>query len=85
MYDPIYFGDYPLSMRTFLGKHGDRLPKFNESMKALLKGSTDFLGFNHYGTGWGEYAPVPTSYNEESYSYFSDSECKVTETGLPRG
>lgn len=57
-------------MRTFLGKHGDRLPKFNSTMKQLLKGSTDFFGFNHYGTGFASYNPVPEDYSD--YSYWAD-------------
>jgi len=69
-------------MRTFLGQHGDRLPKFNESMQALLKGSTDFLGLNHYATGWGTYDPVPENYTD--YSYYTDCELIVTEEGLPK-
>ena len=47
--DPIFLGDYPESMKRLLG---DRLPTFTENQKALLKGSADFFGLNHYGTGW---------------------------------
>ncbi|GFP95768.1 beta-glucosidase 42 [Phtheirospermum japonicum] len=43
--DPIYHGDYPETMRE---KLGDRLPKFSERDKELLKNSTDFIGLNHY-------------------------------------
>lgn len=59
-------------MRTFLGQHGDRLPKFNDTMKQLLIGSTDFFGFNHYGTGWVGNNPVPDNYSDSDYSYFVD-------------
>lgn len=45
--DPIYFGDYPVTMRE---KLGDCLPKFSESEKELLKNSVDFVGLNHYTT-----------------------------------
>lgn len=68
-------------MKSFLGKHGNRLPEFNETMKALLKNSTDFLGFNHYGTGFGQYDPVPENYTD--YAYWTDVELKVTEEGIP--
>ena len=45
--DPIYFGDYPAVMRERLG---DRLPKFSDEESAMLKGSSDFFGLNHYTT-----------------------------------
>ncbi|KAL5990798.1 Beta-glucosidase 42 [Asimina triloba] len=43
--DPIFFGDYPVSMRERLG---DKLPKFSEEEKESLWHSTDFVGLNHY-------------------------------------
>ncbi|XP_071722533.1 beta-glucosidase 40-like [Rutidosis leptorrhynchoides] len=45
--DPLMTGDYPRSMRS---RVGSRLPTFSESQSALLKGSLDFLGINHYTT-----------------------------------
>jgi beta-glucosidase/6-phospho-beta-glucosidase/beta-galactosidase len=45
--DPIFFGDYPEVMRTWLG---DRLPKFTKEESLLVKGSVDFVGINHYTT-----------------------------------
>jgi beta-glucosidase len=42
--DPIC-KDYPFIMKK---KIGERLPKFTEDEKMLLKGSYDFLGLNHY-------------------------------------
>lgn len=45
--DPVFFGDYPKEMRETCG---DRLPKFTAEETALLKGSLDFLGLNHYTT-----------------------------------
>lgn len=53
--DPIYFGDYPKSMRERLG---DRLPTFSEEEKKLIKGSSDFFGLNHYTTMLAQDAPV---------------------------
>lgn len=41
------FGEYPSSMRT---RVGSRLPKFSPSEAALVKGSLDFVGINHYTT-----------------------------------
>ncbi|WP_411032189.1 GH1 family beta-glucosidase [Spongiimicrobium sp. 3-5] len=52
--DPIYFGDYPKSMRD---KLGDRLPKFSEEDKEMLLGSSDFFGLNHYTTLYAADAP----------------------------
>ncbi|VUC33544.1 unnamed protein product, partial [Clonostachys rosea] len=43
--DPVYFGEYPASMRKQLG---DRLPTFTPEEKALVQGSNDFYGMNHY-------------------------------------
>lgn len=43
--DPVHFGDYPDSMRKQLG---DRLPSFTDEEKALVKGSSDYYGMNHY-------------------------------------
>lgn len=41
------FGDYPSSMIT---RVGSRLPRFTKAESALLKGSLDFVGINHYTT-----------------------------------
>lgn len=45
--DPIFFGGYPSSMRK---RVGNRLPKFSAAEAALVKGSLDFVGINHYTT-----------------------------------
>lgn len=45
--DPVYFGDYPTVMKERLG---EKLPQFSEEEKVLLKGSSDFIGLNHYTT-----------------------------------
>jgi beta-glucosidase len=45
--DPIYKGHYPESMVKGVG---DRLPTFTAEEIALLKGSSDFFGLNHYTT-----------------------------------
>jgi len=45
--EPIFFGDYPKSMRE---RAKERLPKFTTSEAALVKGSLDFVGINHYTT-----------------------------------
>jgi beta-galactosidase len=45
--DPIYFGDYPTSMKE---RVGSRLPSFTEEQKIMIKGTSDFFGLNHYTT-----------------------------------
>lgn len=45
--EPLILGDYPSSMISRVGK---RLPRFTKSESALLKGSLDFAGINHYTT-----------------------------------
>ncbi|CAA7393465.1 unnamed protein product [Spirodela intermedia] len=45
--DPLFFGEYPSSMRTSVGS---RLPKFSPQEAASVKGSLDFVGINYYTT-----------------------------------
>jgi beta-glucosidase len=59
--DPLYFGDYPESMKTLVG---DRLPSFTETQKKRLLGSFDFLGLNHYSTKYYFHRDKPTTLGE---------------------
>lgn len=45
--DPIFFGKYPQSMIDYVGNN---LPKFTIEEINLVKGSINFLGFNHYSS-----------------------------------
>jgi len=74
--EPIFgsTGDYPAEMRNVYGK---QLPEFTEKQKALLKGSADFFGFNHYGTGWIAY--------DEQKPGADLTHAKLSEEGLPQG
>ena len=45
--DPLYRGDYPESMKA---RVGNRLPRFRDEDKALVQGSADYFGLNHYTT-----------------------------------
>ncbi|XP_071920774.1 beta-glucosidase 42-like [Coffea arabica] len=45
--DPIFYGDYPETMRERLG---EKLPEFSQKDKELLRNSLDFVGLNHYTT-----------------------------------
>ncbi|KAI4385360.1 hypothetical protein MLD38_003396 [Melastoma candidum] len=60
---PITQGDYPSSMRAYVG---NRLPKFTDEESRMLKGSLDFVGLNYYTTELALYAPqlanLPLSY-----------------------
>lgn len=51
--DPIYKGDYPEVMKE---KLEERLPKFSEAEKKIIKGSSDFFGLNHYTTMYAAHA-----------------------------
>ncbi|XP_074572520.1 beta-glucosidase 6-like [Curcuma longa] len=53
--DPLFFGDYPSSMRTRVGA---RLPKFSTAEAAFVKGSLDFVGVNHYTTYYAQNNPT---------------------------
>lgn len=53
--DPVVYGDYPQVMKDMLG---DLLPEFSADEKALLKGSADFIGLNHYSTKCVSATPV---------------------------
>ncbi|KAL3537396.1 hypothetical protein ACH5RR_000762 [Cinchona calisaya] len=43
--DPLFTGAYPTEMVTYVG---NRLPTFNETEAAMVKGSYDFIGLNYY-------------------------------------
>ena len=51
--DPLYRGDYPEVMRA---RVADRLPRFSDTDTALVKGSSDFFGLNHYTTMYASHA-----------------------------
>ena len=81
--DPVFYGDYPEVMKK---RVGDRLPKFTEAEKALLKGSTDFFGLNHYMGFLTEDDPVkknPSYWNDRGIITSSKPEWKKTDMGWP--
>lgn len=59
--DPIYKGDYPASMREQLG---DRLPRFTEEERALVLGSNDFYGMNHYTANYIKHRTGPADLDD---------------------
>src|SRR5690606_29717344 len=54
--DPVYFGKYPDSMVAQLG---DRLPTFTDEERALVEGSNDFYGMNHYTANYIRHKTTP--------------------------
>ncbi|KAA8528127.1 hypothetical protein F0562_035622 [Nyssa sinensis] len=70
--DPLTMGDYPRSMRSFVG---NRLSKFSKEQSNMLKGSFDFLGLNYYTANYASYAPNSNSVN---VSYLTDSQTSLT-------
>ncbi|CAI7870557.1 unnamed protein product [Closterium sp. NIES-54] len=83
---PIFFGAYPPAMSHYVGP---RLPSFSPLQAALLKGSVDFLGLNHYTSRYIEHAdPSEGGYNKLTdargggdkgrlWSYFDDQHVTV--------
>ncbi|MCJ1248709.1 hypothetical protein MMC30_005928 [Trapelia coarctata] len=54
--DPIYHGHYPASMTNQLGT---RLPTWTPAERALVLGSNDFYGMNHYCANYIKHRPGP--------------------------
>jgi beta-glucosidase len=69
--DPVYFGDYPQVMKE---RVGDRLPSFTENEKALLKGSSDFFGLNHYTSSY----VIHVEEVDATEGYYKDRGCLTT-------
>jgi beta-glucosidase len=83
--DPIYHGDYPGSMRKQLG---DRLPTFTDEERALVHGSNDFYGMNHYTANYVKHrtgTPEPEDFlgNLETLFYNHRGDCIGEETQSP--
>ncbi|KMZ63156.1 Beta-glucosidase, family GH1 [Zostera marina] len=70
--DPIYFGEYPSSMREKLGKN---LPKFTDEEIKLLHYSVDFIGLNHYTTRFVAHKDLIG--NSKNYFNAQEAELKV--------
>jgi beta-glucosidase len=77
--DPIFGGkgDYPEVMKRM---YRGRLPVFTEEEKQLLNGSADFLGINHYGTGFSSYTPGRPGFD---LSFSNMSEDGLTQAQSP--
>ncbi|XP_015610949.1 LOW QUALITY PROTEIN: beta-glucosidase 29-like [Oryza sativa Japonica Group] len=75
--DPIVHGDYPGTMRGWLGA---RLPAFTAEQAAAVRGSYDFIGVNYYTTYYAKSVPLPSS-NRLSY----DTDIRANTTGFRNG
>jgi beta-glucosidase len=64
--DPVFKGDYPDSMKMYVG---NRLPVFTDAEKQLLKGSADFYALNHYTSRWATPNPNPTGQGPDADSH----------------
>ncbi|XAR63408.1 Beta-primeverosidase [Bertholletia excelsa] len=71
--DPLFFGDYPRSMHSLVGK---RLPKFKPEEAKMVKGSFDFIGLNYYTSNYAAAARYANTINNVSSS--TDSRAKLT-------
>jgi beta-glucosidase/6-phospho-beta-glucosidase/beta-galactosidase len=67
---PVFTGDYPQIM---VDTAKDRMPKFTEKEKELLKGSIDFIGINHYFSELCE-----ADNNEMHADYWTDRNVKTS-------
>lgn len=47
--NPMMYGRYPSVMQKLVGS---RLPSFKSEESAMLRGSFDFIGFNHYAVAF---------------------------------
>ncbi|ONH99228.1 hypothetical protein PRUPE_6G019100 [Prunus persica] len=79
--EPLTSGDYPHSMRSFVG---NRLPKFTKEQSKAVMGSFDFLGLNYYTAYYATYAPQHNSVNA---SYLTDARANQSfeRNGVPIG
>jgi beta-glucosidase len=73
--DPIVFGRYPPEMQEYVPD--GRLPSFTPADSALLRGSYDFIGLNHYTSSY-----VGDNLNCTPTSWFNDSCTFSTRVGL---
>ncbi|KAM1276190.1 hypothetical protein ACFX2J_028488 [Malus domestica] len=70
--DPITTGDYPRSMRTYVGS---RLPQFTKERSDSLNGSYDFIGINYYSA---RYASNPLENSSDPENYINDPHVNAT-------
>jgi beta-glucosidase len=77
--DPVFFGKYPDSM---IERVGDRLPQFTPEEAALIKGSYDFFGLNHYTSTYVRKPDFPAPKAGKGASWGEDSWTSQTATSI---
>jgi len=73
--DPIVFGKYPDEM-TELVTDG-RLPTFTQEESEMVKGSYDYIGLNHYTSGY-----IKDDPDGKGGEWFTDSKTQGTKIGI---
>jgi beta-glucosidase len=73
--DPIATGDYPDSMKKYVGNR--RLPTFTDQESKDLKGSYDYLGVNYYTANYAR--------NDPNSASDSKVKCTTARNGVPIG
>jgi hypothetical protein len=71
---PITYGHYPETMEKIVGS---RLPNFTYEQSAMVKGSADYIGINHYTTYYASHYV-----NDTEKSYRNDWNVKLSCTFL---
>ncbi|CAN6468856.1 unnamed protein product [Victoria cruziana] len=61
---PLVHGDYPESMKKEVGS---RLPVFTRTQMNRVKGSTDFIGLNHYSTMYVKHQPNKPDFTQRDW------------------
>lgn len=77
--DPVHRGDYPDSMKA---RVGGRLPRFTPEDRALIQGSVDYFGLNHYTTMYASepQGQIPLPEDVESNSGLSEDHGVILST-----
>eukprot|EP00929_Paragymnodinium_shiwhaense_P092645 TRINITY_DN52624_c0_g1_i1.p1 TRINITY_DN52624_c0_g1~~TRINITY_DN52624_c0_g1_i1.p1 ORF type:complete len:520 (+),score=81.06 TRINITY_DN52624_c0_g1_i1:46-1605(+) len=69
--DPIWYGDYPASMRSLVG---ERLPRFSDSERKALKGSYSLFALNHYTSRYAKALPLKPASTSAGWD---DDQCLI--------
>ncbi|GAB4846788.1 hypothetical protein Ancab_025796 [Ancistrocladus abbreviatus] len=79
---PLVYGNYPSIMQEIVG---DRLPRFTEEERLVIKGSMDFVGINHYTSSYVYNQPPQTKQQALSYQQDWHVVTSIMKDGVPIG